>query len=89
MTNSLGLVRVVTAVIISVTEQVQANTDTILALELLSLAVEAGLGGTVGLVRAVIAVLSGVTEPALLDTELAVPAENLTPRTGDVTVSLV
>ena len=89
MTNFLRLVRVITAVIISVTEQVQGNTVTSPALELLRLAVEADLGGTVGLVGAVIAVLCRVTEPALLDTELAVPAEDLTTRTGDVTVSLV
>ena len=89
VTNSLGLVRVVTAVVVSVTEQVHGDTVTIPALELLSLAVEARLGGTVGLVRAVTAVLSGVTAPALQDTELAVPAEDLTSRAGDVTVSLV
>ena len=55
MTNSLGLVRVVSTVVISVTEQVQGNTVTIPALELLSLTVVAGLGWTVSLVRAVIA----------------------------------
>ena len=89
MTNSLGLVRVIAAVIVPVTEQVHGHTVTVLALELLNLTLEARLGGTVRLVRAVIAVLSGVTAPALQDTELAVPAENLTSRAGEVAVSLV
>ena len=89
MTNSLGLVRVIAAVIVPVTEQVHGHTVTVLALELLNLTLEARLGGTVRLVRAVIAVLPGVTAPALQDTELAVLAEDLTSRAGDVTVGLV
>ena len=89
MTNSLGLVRVVTAVIISVTEQVQANTVTIPALELLSLTVVAGLGWAVSLVRAVIAVHSGVTEPALMDTELSVIAQHLTSGAAHIAVLLI
>ena len=63
--TSLGLVRVIAAVIVPVTEQVAGHTVTVVALELLRCALEARLSGTVRLVRAVMAVFLAITEPVV------------------------